>query len=137
MIHQESKRFPERDTRISPDDRDVVNKVDVVDKDIINHDNTSKPTLSTYGKHDTQSTHSPGKSSSASGTDEKTSVNIIESEKLPSAENLPSRIQRYIIGRYTWYLNKFQHSLETEMPDTFHMFRIFTVGLKEFIIDFK
>lgn len=53
------------------------------------------------------------------------------------SDQLPSRFLRYIVGRYTWYLGRFQESLRNEMPDTFNMFRIFTVGLKEFIIDFK
>ncbi|XP_071537419.1 LETM1 domain-containing protein 1 isoform X2 [Panulirus ornatus] len=70
-------------------------------------------------------------SKSATEIARKIGENNIESEKLPS------RIQRYFLGRYTWYLKRFQVSLENEMPDTFNMFRIFTVGLKEFIIDFK
>ncbi|MPC20435.1 LETM1 domain-containing protein 1 [Portunus trituberculatus] len=53
------------------------------------------------------------------------------------SEQLPSRVQRYFLGRYTWYLRRFHESLKNEMPDTFNMFHIFTVGLKEFMFDFK
>ncbi|XP_050690452.1 uncharacterized protein LOC126982456 [Eriocheir sinensis] len=53
------------------------------------------------------------------------------------SELLPSRVLRYIVRRYSMYLQRFQDSLRNEMPDTFKMFSIFTVGLKEFIIDFK
>lgn len=64
----------------------------------------------------------------------KTSHNQV---KKVGSQNLSSKILRYFLGRYTWYLNKFQQSLENEMPDTFNMFRIFSVGLKKFLIDFK
>lgn len=53
------------------------------------------------------------------------------------SEQLPSRVQRYFLWRYSWYLRKFHESLKNEMPDTFNMFHIFTVGLKEFMFDFK
>lgn len=52
-------------------------------------------------------------------------------------EKLPSRVLRYALWRFTWYLKKFQQSLENEMPDTFNMFRIFSIGLKDFVVDFK
>ncbi|XP_066951772.1 LETM1 domain-containing protein 1 [Macrobrachium rosenbergii] len=52
-------------------------------------------------------------------------------------EKLLSRLQKYLLWRFTWYLKRFQQSLENEMPDTFHMFRIFSIGLKEFVLDFK
>ena len=52
-------------------------------------------------------------------------------------EKLLSKIQRYFLWRFTWYLKRFQQSLENEMPDTFHMFRIFSIGLKDFVVDFK
>lgn len=57
--------------------------------------------------------------------------------KKVGSQNIPSKILRYFLGRYTWYLNRFHQSLENEMPDTFNMFRIFSVGLKQFLIDFK
>ncbi|XP_027221093.1 LETM1 domain-containing protein 1 [Penaeus vannamei] len=57
--------------------------------------------------------------------------------KKVGSQNISSKILRYFLGRYTWYLNRFHQSLETEMPDTFNMFRIFSVGLKQFLIDFK
>lgn len=53
------------------------------------------------------------------------------------SEQLPSRVQRYFLWRYSWYLKRFHQSLKNEMPDTFNMFHIFTVGLKEFMFDFK
>nr|XP_045597935.1 LETM1 domain-containing protein 1-like isoform X2 [Procambarus clarkii] len=53
------------------------------------------------------------------------------------SEKLPSRIQNYFLKRYSWYLKNFQQSLENEMPDTFNMFRIFTVGVRKFVFDFK
>lgn len=59
-------------------------------------------------------------------------VRIMEKEQLPS-----SKVQRYFLWRYSWYLNRFQESLKQEMPDTFKMFHIFTVGVKEFVIDFR
>ena len=69
----------------------------------------------------------------------KSSTDLIEN-KLRS-EELPSGLQRYFLWRYTRYLQRFlqrfQLSLETEMPDTFQMFRIFSSGLKEFLIDFR
>ncbi|XP_076065674.1 LETM1 domain-containing protein 1 [Oratosquilla oratoria] len=72
------------------------------------------------------------KSSSDNPTDKPLPVNgKIESEALPS------RILRYIFWRYTWYLKRLQQSLENEMPSTFHMFRVFSIGLKEFMIDFR
>lgn len=134
VSHQTSKVNPEKDAKISSGDKAVIPQVEVIDKDIIKHDDASRSTLPGSEKHDTsvQSSDKPTTESS-----EKKSLTIIESETLPSGENLPSRIQRYIVRRYTWYLSRFQQSLETEMPDTFNMFRIFTVGLKEFIIDFK
>ncbi|KAK3858656.1 hypothetical protein Pcinc_035162 [Petrolisthes cinctipes] len=63
---------------------------------------------------------------------EKKNNRIMEKEELPS-----SKVQRYFLWRYSWYLKKFQESLKQEMPDTFKMFHIFTVGVKEFVIDFK
>ena len=63
----------------------------------------------------------------------------------PSPKNAPSELLQqerpkgivgYIIYRYTWYIEKLQQSLESEMPRTFRMFRIFGVGLKAFISDF-
>ncbi|KAF2350658.1 hypothetical protein FHG87_018583 [Trinorchestia longiramus] len=53
-----------------------------------------------------------------------------------SLEPRPKGIVGYIISRYTWYIERLQHSLESEMPRTFRMFRIFSVGLKTFIKDF-
>ncbi|KAF2350660.1 LETM1-like [Trinorchestia longiramus] len=53
-----------------------------------------------------------------------------------SQEPRPKGIVGYIISRYTWYIERLQHSLESEMPRTFRMFRIFSVGLKTFIKDF-
>ncbi|XP_063586237.1 LETM1 domain-containing protein 1-like [Penaeus indicus] len=57
--------------------------------------------------------------------------------KKVGSQNISSKILRYFLDRYTWYLNRFHQSLENEMPDTFNMFRIFSVGLKQFLIDFK
>lgn len=48
----------------------------------------------------------------------------------------PKGVLGYIISRYTWYIERLQQSLANEMPRTFKMFRIFSVGLKSFIKDF-
>lgn len=74
----------------------------------------------------------PSQEDTTSHSLEKKDVTIMEKEQLPS-----SKVQRYFLWRYSWYLNKFQDSLKQEMPDTFNMFHIFTVGVKEFVIDFK
>lgn len=48
----------------------------------------------------------------------------------------PSGFIGYVVGRYSWYLNRLGHRLEQEMPRTFKMFRVFSVGLKSFVSDF-
>ncbi|KAG0696223.1 LETM1 domain-containing protein 1 [Chionoecetes opilio] len=66
-----------------------------------------------------------------------TDIKKTEKGNAMGSEQLPSRVQRFFLWRYSRYLGKFQESLKNEMPDTFRMFSIFTVGLKDFIIDFK
>ncbi|XP_018019189.1 uncharacterized protein LOC108675672 [Hyalella azteca] len=53
-----------------------------------------------------------------------------------SQEPRPKGVLGYVISRYSWYVERLQKSLENEMPRTFRMFRIFSVGLKSFIKDF-
>lgn len=108
----------------------VSNKdVSVIKKDIINDDTSFITDSSRDAAKVSQSKQFSDKFTTE--TARRIGGNNIGSEKLPS------RIQRYFLWRYSWYLKRFQESLENEMPDTFNMFRIFTVGLKEFVIDFK
>ncbi|KAK7081247.1 LETM1-like protein [Halocaridina rubra] len=78
-------------------------------------------------------------SSSAIVTDNESLTEVSKStiDNKIGDEKMPSRLQRFVLWRFTWYLKRFQKSLENEMPDTFHMFRIFSIGLKDFIVDFK
>lgn len=62
---------------------------------------------------------------------------LISIPEKPSKEEVPSLIHRFFLGRFVKYLKKFRESLETEMPDTFHMFNTFMNGFKEFVTDFR
>ncbi|XP_068207128.1 LETM1 domain-containing protein 1 isoform X2 [Palaemon carinicauda] len=83
------------------------------------------------------STTSPSSSSIITPETSLTDVSKSTIDSKIGDEKLLSRLQKYFLWRFTWYLKRFQQSLENEMPDTFHMFRIFSIGLKEFVIDFK
>ncbi|KAG7164265.1 LETM1 domain-containing protein 1-like [Homarus americanus] len=129
-IHWKSNLNAQKEAKIPlPKEKTVLSKIDNVVTD-----------------KETDRGKSSGPSSDMSSTDTNLVPSSIQSPEEPAEkiikknigrENLLSRVQRYLFLRYSWYLKKFQESLENEMPDTFNMFRIFTVGLKDFIIDFN
>ena len=51
-------------------------------------------------------------------------------------EPRPKGVLGYVLSRYTWYIDRLQRSLESEMPRTYRVFRTFSVGLKAFAKDF-
>uniref|UniRef100_A0A0P4WMU8 Letm1 RBD domain-containing protein n=1 Tax=Scylla olivacea TaxID=85551 RepID=A0A0P4WMU8_SCYOL len=100
-------------------------------------------TITSTNKNDKSSTTEGQQASKGDGSNKVILDNVakdisknVNSTALGS-EQLPSRVQRYFLWRYLWYLRKFHESLKNEMPDTFKMFHIFTAGLKEFMFDFK
>ncbi|XP_037076930.1 LETM1 domain-containing protein 1-like [Pollicipes pollicipes] len=48
-----------------------------------------------------------------------------------------TRVQKYVFGRYMQYLHKFQQVLESEFPAAFRLYRVFTVGVRDFVRDAK
>ena len=69
----------------------------------------------------------------------KTHVSLVLEKELSALEEQPKPkgVWGYVIHRYTWYIQRLQKTLEKEMPKTFKMFRIFGVGLKSFLSDFR
>ena len=62
------------------------------------------------------------------------SINIPDK---PTEKEMPSKVLRFIFGKYIVYLTRFQSSLANEMPDLARMLRVFKSGIKEFIVDLR
>ena len=121
------------------------NEDNVIGKTIVKEHKQNEKCLSTQPEDQSKNTKEDKTVEAPKGDDGSTvipesltkDVNRTVSSSTQGSEQLPSRVQRYFLWRYSWYLRNFHQSLKNEMPDTFHMLHIFTVGLKEFMYDFK
>ena len=55
----------------------------------------------------------------------------------PEGRRPVTRLQKYVFGRYVQYLQRFQAALENEFPTAFRLYRVFSVGVKDFARDVK
>ncbi|KAF0290911.1 LETM1 domain-containing protein 1 [Amphibalanus amphitrite] len=55
----------------------------------------------------------------------------------PEGRRPVTRLQKYVFGRYVEYLQRFQRALENEFPTAFRLYRVFSVGVKDFARDVK
>ena len=55
----------------------------------------------------------------------------------PEGRRPVTRLQKYVFGRYVQYLQRFQAALQSEFPAAFRLYRVFTVGVKDFARDVK